>query len=156
MVDLLENYVSDVPSDCTDSNQQQQAESCAHPYDGKPRTLKALAHQVSGKKLIYIDAKTGAVCKPCAENEPVWYRLCRTQPKFHAFRSVIPEVVDQFTLRLGTDTFDMKQQGICEAEMDLLIEQIQRGEVEQGTKDAATASAEMGFTLKGPNDASDF
>ena len=51
----------------------------------KARVLTTLPHQVSGSKLIYVDADTGAVCKVVFENEPVWYRLCRTEPRMEAF-----------------------------------------------------------------------
>ena len=78
------------PSDSTNSEGSLTSECAQKP----PRTLTALTHQVSGKKLIYIDAKTGAICKPSLEKEPVWYRLCQTEKKFAPFLPIIPEVVD--------------------------------------------------------------
>ena len=51
----------------------------------------------------------------------------------------------------------MTKQGISEDEMHNLIQQIQHG-AEQGSRDAQSVTnlAEMGFTIGGPNDASDF
>ena len=37
------------------------------------RTLCAVAEQVSGQKVIYLDSETGAICKTCHGNELAWY-----------------------------------------------------------------------------------
>ncbi len=43
-------------------------------------TLKALTNQEAGKKIMYVDADDGAVCKMNDENELNFYRFCKESP----------------------------------------------------------------------------
>ena len=80
-------------------------------------TLKALTNQEAGKKIMYVDACDGAICKMNDENELNFYRVCRQCPNRSPLLQIIPEVIREFRLRDGVDRFDLSALGVGEAEI---------------------------------------
>ena len=62
---------------------------------GGPRVLKALANQVSGQKIIYMDEK-GSICKQANGNELLFYQRCQTEEKMKPFMDVTPRLLEYF------------------------------------------------------------
>ena len=63
-----------------DIEQEEGRESQDTSSDLNVITLKALTNQEAGKKIMYVDASDGAVCKMNDENELNFYRVCRRDP----------------------------------------------------------------------------
>jgi len=53
-------------------------------------------------------------------NELYWYNRCQADPNLSPFLEVMPELVNQFRMRLGVDKIDLVMDGISEDEMTAL------------------------------------